>query len=526
MLQAETQQELTSWLDVFEEAKRAALDSTSSSSSQAFAIIPSTATTTESKYHDILTNRPHFHEESVSLGFDKSQQSAASNPVRPSMDERGNAQKGPQASGLSALVTASTHTFVATPANLGPGQGLAHAATFNVGSVPSTPIRSTTLAPLTLANTASPKSLAKAAAVTATRSPLDVYGSRPTLDRSTASRHRKTLSLDTGFNEKEDPFEEDSDALLPDDYPELLKTQDSHFRTLFPAAPENLPLLMVLRASWVTKTKESYPGRCYITAKTIYFYSHYFGMEFKTSIDLNTIFDVTGRFGKDCDEVNLQLEPESPVEGQIDQITLRLFIEPGRVVQKRLTLLVNNVRGPRASAFNSRELLKRLENLAEEQEIGRRESLVDTLESPIQELYVPSLTTESVLLISSRKHSTFRSKVEQGKFKGVMLTLPSQPVTYSPPGMTHIAVEKDFDLSAKALFHLVFGDRSIVFQTLYLERRAQDIVQNPWVPAEGESKFQREFSYQAEYKNAFRKFLVEYCEYFSDQLQSKESRAQ
>ncbi|RPA82114.1 hypothetical protein BJ508DRAFT_414367 [Ascobolus immersus RN42] len=498
MLQAETQQDLTSWLDVFENAKRAALDSSSSSSSQAFAIIPSsTATSTITMQHHDLLSIAHNHTESVGLGFDKQQPLSPGGPnsLRPSVDERRVAQRssGPTTSGLSALVTASTGTFVQTPANIGPGHALAHAATFHVGSgaPPMSPTKSTTLAPLTLANTVSPKALAKAAAVTATRSPLDVYGSRPTIERSTPSGHRKTLSLDTGSQAMEDGFDDEFDSGLPEDYPEVLRTQDSHFRTLFPEAPEKLPLLLVVRASWITSTKQSYPGRCYITAKTIYFFSHYFGMEFKTSLNLNNIYEVSGVYGKDFDQVYLDLEPESPVEGQIDRIGLRVFIETGRVVQRRLDLLVRNARGPRESAIGSKELLQKLETFAEEKEEGRRESLVSTMESPILD----------------PKHTTSRiNRPSHGRGRDVMLTLPSQPVIYTPPGVNHLSVEKIFELSAKALFHLIFGDRSSVFQTLYLERRAHDIVQGQWVPVpeETDGKFRRDFKYQIEYRNAFK----------------------
>lgn len=35
------------------------------------------------------------------------------------------------------------------------------------------------------------------------------------------------------------------------------------------------------------------------------------------------------------------------------------------------------------------------------------------------------------------------------------------------------ALERGFDVSPKALFHVMFGNRSTVFQTLYFERRAR-----------------------------------------------------
>lgn len=50
--------------------------------------------------------------------------------------------------------------------------------------------------------------------------------------------------------------------------------------------------------------------------------------------------------------------------------------------------------------------------------------------------------------------------------------LPALPVVYEPGGMKK-ALEKTFDVSPKALFCVLFGDRSPVFQTLYRERRAR-----------------------------------------------------
>lgn len=39
--------------------------------------------------------------------------------------------------------------------------------------------------------------------------------------------------------------------------------------------------------------------------------------------------------------------------------------------------------------------------------------------------------------------------------------------------MDKLVVEKNFDVSSKALFHVMFGDKSVVWQLLYHERRAR-----------------------------------------------------
>lgn len=56
---------------------------------------------------------------------------------------------------------------------------------------------------------------------------------------------------------------------------------------------------------------------------------------------------------------------------------------------------------------------------------------------------------------------------------------PSEPVTFIPVGMDKMALEREFDIPAKALFHIMFGDKSVVFQRLYQERRAQGDTSRP-----------------------------------------------
>jgi len=45
--------------------------------------------------------------------------------------------------------------------------------------------------------------------------------------------------------------------------------------------------------------------------------------------------------------------------------------------------------------------------------------------------------------------------------------LPSHPVIYEPENMQQRAVERQFEISTKALFHVMFGDKSTVFDSKY-----------------------------------------------------------
>lgn len=78
--------------------------------------------------------------------------------------------------------------------------------------------------------------------------------------------------------------------------------------------------------------------------------------------------------------------------------------------------------------------------------------------------------------------------------------LPAQPVNYAPQGKpatnpsrdAWVAIDdmdigmqtfltRDFAVSAKALFHVIFGDKSAVFQLIYCNRWADRVVQTPWL---------------------------------------------
>jgi hypothetical protein len=85
--------------------------------------------------------------------------------------------------------------------------------------------------------------------------------------------------------------------------------------------------------------------------------------------------------------------------------------------------------------------------------------------------------------------STYTLNKDVTKFK-----LPVLPVNYTPPGNLLLAVEQFFDISPKALFHLLFGDKSAVWQLLQHERRAQHLKQGPWTNM-GEGRLRRDFDF-------------------------------
>lgn len=293
--------------------------------------------------------------------------------------------------------------------------------------------------------------------------------------------------------------------VYPSNYPIELKTQEAQFRMIFPNVPREDKVILVFRATWNPDEQHDFPGRVYVTQKNIYFYAHHLGLVLITGVKLASISEVTAAPGKDCDFLFLHLLDASPEHGYT-RITIKTFLEPLRLLQSRLNFLVdiNQAENP----MGLEDIMASLIKMEHE----------DPTRSPSMESWedVDVNTPVDDGTISGRTHSRrdrdLRASlhVERGlnfNRKGKEVTkfqLPSQPVLYEPPDMQRKTVEREFNISPKALFHLMFGDKSAVFQLLYHERRAQKIAQGPWIHLDS-NHMRREFEFQIDYVDSWHK---------------------
>ncbi|KAI9785200.1 MAG: SNF1-interacting protein [Geoglossum umbratile] len=342
---------------------------------------------------------------------------------------------------------------------------------------------------------------------------------------STLGSHRRSASLDVGTPKPSKP------SLLPDDfplnYPPVLKTQDGQFRTIFPNVPRQDRVLLVFRAMWNPNEQQGFPGRVYATANDLYFYSNHLGLVLVSGVRLNQIIEVTAAPGKDCDFLFLHLD-ERDSQDSPSKVTVKIFLEPPRLLQRRLNILVRNANSEERLSMGA--LLDALIR-AEQEDDERSPSLESwedvSLNTPIDDGF--PFTRGS----SHRRERDLRTAIHADNHQspGKKLTkfkLPSQPVTHEPKGMDRMAASKQFDISTKALFHVMFGDDSSVFQTLYNERSARrksnrtstkllaihisahlkslklaiGIMQGPWTNLD-EGYMRRDFDYQIDYHDMF-----------------------
>ncbi|MCJ1397981.1 SNF1-interacting protein [Xylographa trunciseda] len=321
--------------------------------------------------------------------------------------------------------------------------------------------------------------------------------------REPSPGHRKTISLGGDAADLQRSFI--VPQAFPNYYPLQLKTQDAQFRLLFPNVRLEEKLVLVFRATWNPNNLQEFPGRVYVTAKDTYFYSNHLGLVLISSISLASILEVTAAPGRDCDFIFLHLK-QTGDKVDFTRVTIKTFLEPLKLLQKRLNFLVQNCNSE--EPYDLENIMKILIKLEHE----------DDIRSPSLESWEdgPSTPTEAFQRNGpSRTARDLRANVlvDQGLLGNLRRTddnketkrfkLPGQPVVYVPRGVTHVAVEKELDISPKALFHVMFGDRSAVWQLLYQERQAQCIKQGPWVQEE-QKHLRRSFEYSIEYLGMLR----------------------
>ena len=295
--------------------------------------------------------------------------------------------------------------------------------------------------------------------------------------------HRKTFSAaaTTEINlpaQIEQPDQGDVEK-YPNYYPLQLKAQHAQFRMLFPSVPRAEKVVLVFRATWNPNEQQEFPGRVYVTDKEVYFYSHHLGLVLITGVSLTSIKEVTAAPGRDCDFLYLHLKEGSRQEDR-RRITIRVFLDSLRLLQRRLNFLVQNANSEEPISLE--EVLKTLIKL--EVEKPERSSSIESWEDLAGEVvagdegspqHLRERNIKASLRIDGNLYGeTARTGRELQKFQ-----LPPQPVVYAPQGM-QTSVTREFNVSAKALFHVMFGDKSAVFQLLYCNRWADKTVQSPW----------------------------------------------
>jgi hypothetical protein len=280
----------------------------------------------------------------------------------------------------------------------------------------------------------------------------------------------------------------------PPNYPVNLRVHDAQLRIIFPTIPLDQKVLLVFRASWNPSENQDLPGRVYVTNSAIYFYSHYHGFVLVSGFPLSRLVDLAVENKSHHDFLYFTLQSLNGKD-EVHTVTTKIFLEPLQLLQRRLEYIVSTAQSHEHVELE--DMITALIDLDDDLLDDGSPGLNDWDATPRAHSFnSPSRRAAKGLKPNLR----FDRSLYGGDSSAMIdpdtqqIKLPPQAVKYTPKDMANKVTDRTFPISSKAMFHLLFGDKSAVSQMLYFQRRTKVIKQYPWTPVQG-GYWSRRFEY-------------------------------
>lgn len=477
VIQAETRNELISWLQVFEDSKRAAVESGESKINLAFQRIPPAISEFASTANASVDVELHEALESPSMPqFDFTSKSLTGNSTTDSMREMMTAGE---------TLTRDKRQKKVNFITVGPfGSSLVSSPLINA-PMPTSKTLDAVLASSLLSSTTLPT------AVTA-----NYWGSINWIAYD-AEQNPNEVHVTSAGDSLVKP-ERKLSAIFVDRYPEYypleLRSQDAQLRAIFqPLISDSDSDRVVMAFRCLARPNPNYEVTCrvFLTPSHMFLYSHSVGFTISAICPLKDLISVESRQALNCDNLYFI--------GKTGTGQCRVFLDSGRLVQKRMLFLIDNLHS--ANPLGLKEIIEKLQDIGHEQHEDQLDELlslekehpstIDDIqyaqevgqryETQLRQFYdreSPLKVSESSSTLPNSitddpKLRFLSSKAKSAEFPHKRLTKSYTllgddeyvGVIYSElrQSMAQLSAEYDFDIPAKALFHVMFGENSDVF---------------------------------------------------------------
>lgn len=299
----------------------------------------------------------------------------------------------------------------------------------------------------------------------------------------------------------------------PSWYPIELQSQDTQMRAIFQSLVDDDPedrVVLYFRCLFRPNQKQEIPCRNYVTPKNLYVYSTGFGLTAVIKKPIQSFTSIEGKYGKEYDTLYIIYDDGHTA-------TARLFLDSGKLVRRRIQFIIDNSFAEEPLAL--KEIIGKLQEIGEERRNKVQSQIKDSLltsnfdnisddddnnedfgpsSREVLERYLVGVgnnqekDSESTVLTSKQSVDSNNSKVTQINRVAAMTTM-----AVDRSGVDHLIQEKEFDIPSKALFHLMFGEKSIIFR----EEKSASLLQRdkvkitPWHLVDSTTKREREISY-------------------------------
>jgi len=551
MLQAETEQDLADWVQVFELAKNAVLADEREAHPQAFAIMAPSHVEFAVPLVDehergnaglsasqSVTPRASFD---VPSGGGGSMQASRSivHKLESRLKDRPKGSPGPTG-GIASLVAASQSAIAGQHV---PVQQLQISAPRPVDPY-TDPVSGSNIAPGTLApppistqmSTRAVQARSRAVSFASSNVPSGVmanyWGSMnwgmASLDKVTESgfdgvdsTHQAQSSVDTNFEKathsaspskpttpvhpqpsrrssisfrshSKSTSSMDVPVQYPADYPVELRKQDAQFRTLFATAKPDEFVLLVCRVMWQPVAGQQLWGRMYATNSELHFFAHAQGMVCVQTVPFSDITRISHHVGISADNIVIERENLEPVDAKV-------YLDSANLVTRRIDVLFRNSLSDQP--MDTHEILQQIRQMEEERETDEDDTQKTRRETDEDFEVARKPSDGDEVLGDDAAQRDLPSQLLKRTGDSVRVVFPSEPVICNcKDHLEKSFAEYVFHIPAKSLFHLMFGDNTPLWKKVYRARRVADVEIGPWKMAD--KQLMREYKYTVEFPDA------------------------
>ncbi|EPX73049.1 pleckstrin y domain-containing protein [Schizosaccharomyces octosporus yFS286] len=278
-------------------------------------------------------------------------------------------------------------------------------------------------------------------------------------------------------------------------FPAELKLRNAEFKGIF----GELATSAVLFVSRVVSKREGQirmPGRMYCTMRGVFIYYRISGLVLIEHIPISKISNVKYFTSSKCDYFYLSVT-------KYGTLRFRLYLDSSKLLHDRLNILIYNYVAD--DPMNSVKLLSRIrevqKNYAFEKPNVDQSAIPDFDAISRPQTHVrgrsKTLSTPSETVYKEDDHV-----IEQMRRLNIA-RLPKETVQVARSDhMDDIILDNVYDVSSKALFHIVFGDKSNFLLRLYKLHGIEDIELLPWIQDENTGKIYRYINYKLHYRDS------------------------
>ena len=278
----------------------------------------------------------------------------------------------------------------------------------------------------------------------------------------------------------------------PHDYPTELRKQDAQFRTLFPASPADEFVLVVCRVMWQPVAGQQLWGRMYATTSGLHFFAHAQGMVCVQSIPFSDIIKISHHVGASADSIIIERDNMDPVDAKV-------YLDSANLLTRRIDVLFRNSLSDQPA--DTQELLQQIKHMEEdresEEEVG--DFVGGNFEEDFEVTRAPKATDG--IYGDEAERNGLPPQLLRKSGDSVRVVFPSEPVIC---GCTnHLEkrfAELVFHVPAKSLFHLMFGDNTPIWKTVYRGRKVGELEIGPWKSVD--KQLIREYKYTMEFRDS------------------------